>query len=360
MKRALILFMLPVLLLGLSSCSISTTDYYEHAHFYLGSGDFATAALMFDQLGEYADSAEFALYCAGLDALSKGDLSLAQADLNQVHPFKSSERYLRLIDAMVLEDNGDLEGALSIYEALGSFEDSQDRAAQLREAIPERDLAHARALMGASRWEQALTILEGLNGYGESAELIAECNESIAQAAYDQAAQLYASGRYSDALAAFEALGDTLDAQARVLMCRGAMYQQLEKDYSAASMATAEDLIARYTEMEDYLESPARLSELEARYRVNLTIVSAAYARPYVRFGSYGDQPLTWRVILVEDSQATLLCQQIFPSTSTDLGPAFTQAEEAGVLAVDFPRLTLDLDRFAFTKGNGTPDDPFQ
>ena len=354
MKRLFLLALCP-LLLSLTGCAMSNAEYYQHAQLYLGSGDYTIAAQLFDQLGEYEDSAEYALYCAALDALDKGNLPLAQANLYQVHPFKSSDRYLTLIEAMLLQENGDLEGALSIYEALGSFEDSLDRAAQMRDLIPQRDIAQARALMGAARWEQALSLLEGLHGYGDSPELIALCRENITQEAYDQATRLYQQGEYADALSAFEALGDTLDAQARALLCRDTLYQQLEKDYRAASMATAQDLMDRYAAMEDYLSSPSRLRDLQARYQVNLALLDAAVDRPYVVFGS-----MLWRVILAEDSRITLLCQQLRPATSTDLGLSLTAEEDAATLTYEFPQLTLDLDKFTFTQGQGTLDDPFR
>lgn len=364
MKRILALFLLPVLLLGLSSCSISPAEYYGHAQLYLGSGDFATAALMFDQLGEYEDSASFALYCAALAALEEDDLALARANFALVHPFKSSGRYLSLIEARVCEQNGSLEDALRLYTALGSFEDSQLRAQALQKAIPERNLAHARALMGASRWEQALAVLETLNGYDESAEMILQCREALAQAAYDQADALYAGGRYEEALAAFESLGDVLDAQDRARSCRDAMYARLEADCAAASMATAADLIARCEEMEDHRQAPQLLAGLQRRFALNLALQKAVYQRPWVHFGqdSSGDAPLLWRAIAAEGSTVTLLCQSapLFAATATDLSAVPSLMDHPAVITFDAPRLTLDLDRFSFTRGSGTAEDPYQ
>lgn len=363
MKRIALLLLLPALLLGLSSCAQSNQEYYHHAQLYLGNGDFEMAALLFDQLGEYEDAADYALYCAALNALAQDDLSLAKANLTLISPFKSSQRYLDYIAALELEGEGKLEEALTIFDGLGSFEDSLTHARNLRETIPQRDLSHARALMGADRWEQALTVLEGLNGYGESALLIQHCQEQIAQAAYDQAIAMYDSGQYTDAMAAFEALGDTLDAPARARMCRSAMYHQLEEDYASACMANAQELMDRYAEMEDYLSSPQRLRDLQERYAVNLKLTAAAYARPYVAFGSSdGASSLLWRVSQVEGSHATLLSQSssLFAATVTDLAQPFSQAEEEAIVSFEFPRLTIDLDKLSFTQGSGTPEDPFR
>lgn len=354
MKRTLLLALVP-LLLAMSSCTISPAGYYDHAQLYLGSGDFETAASMFSQLGEYGDSADYALYCAGLHALSTGDMALARANLAQVHPFKSSSRYLSMMDAMELESEGSLEEALALYDALGSFEDCRDRAIALRERIPQRDLAKARALMGAHRWEQALTILEALGNYDSSAELAEECRGRITREAYDQAADLCRQGQHAAARSAFEALGDVLDAPARALACRDAIYQQLEEDYRTASLSTAESLMQRYADMADYQASAARLNELQARYSINLELLDRLYEHPVVCLGG-----MNWRVILAEGSQVTLLCQQLFPSSGTDLLPAFSAEENAAILSFDFPRLTLDLDRYVFTQGKGTPEDPYQ
>ena len=348
MKRLLSLLLLLSLCMSLCGCTLSNRDYYERAQLYLGSGDFATAAELFSQLGEYEDSADYALYCAALYALQEGELDLARTNLTQVAPFKSSGRYLRLVEAMTLERSGDLEGALAAYDALGSFENSADAAERLRTAIPKKKLEHASALMDAGRYEQALKELEALDGYGESTALAESCRQAITQAAYAQAEQLYAEGKYEEALSAFEALGDALDAKARALACRSAMYRSLEADYREASLSTAESLIDRYAEMEDYLDSALRRKALESRFRTNLTLLSATASLPYVRFGSYpalesgAPAPLTWRVIAAEGSCVTLLCEQVIDAMSAEqvrtLALILTAEEQAGLVSLGLPR----------------------
>lgn len=345
MKKALRTAAVALAALTLTGCGQSNQAYYERAQLYLGSGDYWMASALFEQLGEYEDSAEYALYSAGLAALSDGDASLARANLSEVDPFKSSPRYLRYLDAMALEADDDLEGALALYAGLGSFYHSEEDAARLRAEIPERKISYARSLMSAGHYDQALDVLDALDGYGDSAALMAECNQAMTQRAYDQAQQLYRNGAYSDALAAFEALGDTLDARARVLMCRGAMYQQLEESYRAVTLDTAEALLDGYREMEDYLDSEARVKALETRYAVNLSLRALAPERPYAVFGAYPygesgvSMPLTWRVLAVEDSTATMLCEAVIDAhnaaTPTDLSLDINEA--AAEPAVSLP-----------------------
>lgn len=355
MKR--MLFLLLPLLLCLSGCVPSNDAYYEQAQLYLGSGDFETAAQLFSQLGEYEDAADYALYCAALDALENDQLALARANLTMLEDFKSSERYLRYITALEAEAAGKLDEALAMFEGLGSFEESLLHVQSLQEAIPERDIAHARALMGASRWEQALALLEKLHGHVDSARLIEQCRARISNDAYNQAMALFNDEKYEEALAAFESLGETLDSPARARMCRGAMYQQLEEAYAAASMANAADLIARYEEMEDYFASPQRLHDLQQRFAVNLKLLSAAYARPYVAFGD----GLQWRVTGTEGSHVQLTAQTpVVFATVTDLSAPFTPPQEQAIVALEYPRLTIDLDQYTFTGGSGTAADPFR
>lgn len=336
MKKVMRMVAVALAALTLTGCGQSNQAYYERAQLYLGSGDYWMASEMFKQLGEYEDSAEYALYSAGLAALADGDAALARANFSEVDPFKSSPRYLRYLDAMALEADDDLSGALALYAGLGSFYRSEEEAARLRAEIPEQQMDYARSLMSAGHYDQALNVLDALDGYGDSATLIAECDQAMTQRAYDQAQQLYRDGAYSDALSAFEALGDTLDARAQVLMCRGAMYRQLEESYRAVTLETAETLLDDYREMEDYLDSEARVKSLEARYAVNLSLRECAADHPYAVFGAYpyGESgiamPLTWRVLTVNGSTATMLCEAVIDAhnaaTPTDLSLDINEA----------------------------------
>ena len=120
MKKMTLAALLLCAALLLTACTNSDIDdYYQSAQLYLGSGDYEYAADLFVQLGEYEDAAEYALYCRGLQALQDGNVALARANLTAVNPFKSSGRYLMYLDALALEEKGDLEAALGLYEKLG-------------------------------------------------------------------------------------------------------------------------------------------------------------------------------------------------------------------------------------------------
>jgi len=340
-----ICLLLCVTLLLLTGCSASNQSYYEHAQLLLGYGDYAAASELFMQLGEYRDSADYALYSAALSALEEGEYELARADFALLGQFKSSGRYLRYLDAMEKEEAGEKEAALAAFEALGSFEDSRARADKLREQIPADTLAHAKSLMKAGRYEQARSILSSLEGYGDSLTLMAQCDAAITEAAYNRAQALYASGDYASARAAFESLGDSLDADQRALDCQEALYRALEEDYLCATLTNAQELMARYEDMEDFGESEARRAELESRFGRTLSLVREAQSRPYLLFGQYpyGESGapgnVLWRVLSVRDHEATLLCEAVLDAlpAATAAELALTEAEAGHVLSLAAP-----------------------
>ena len=353
-KKGMALLLALLLALTLAGCSQENRHYYEQAQLYLGAGDYGSAEMLFSQLGEYADAADYVLYCAALNALERGDTDLARRNFELVLPFKSSDRYLTYIEALRLEEEGQLDEALSIWEELGTFEGSDARAALLREAIPSEDIAHAEALMAAGRYEQAKAILETLGGYGDSAELMKKCDEALLRAAYDHAEALYAGGQFELALSAFEALGDNLDAAQRALACRAAMYEALEEAFPRASMATAPALIDGYVEMEDYAESEARLGALLSRYGVNLSLVASADELPWVIFGQYPTEetgapaPLTWRLVALDGATATLLCDRVIDAIPATTLPTLMLSadEQQALISLSLPLLT-DLTAFS-------------
>lgn len=327
MKRAWAWMAALTLAFAAGGCAASNQTYYEQAQRYLGCGDYTTAAQLFRQLGEYQDAAEYALYCEGLYALSQGDLALAQADLAEVAPFKSSERYLRYLAARSQQGSGDLTGALEGYEALGTFADSAELAAALREAIPLQQLAQCETLIRAGQYAQAQALLDTMALSEAVSALREECRQGIEKLQYDQACALYDGGRYEEALAAFEALGDSLDAPARMMLCRSAMYRQAVS--TTPTFENAQQLMEDFRTLEDYLDSAEHLVALEERYGANLRLAQAAEDGPVVALGSYPIQEsgapgsLTWTVTELRGSQATLLCREVIDAvpmaSATDL-----------------------------------------
>ncbi len=139
MKKGLMALVVAAVMLLLTGCGIASSnqELYERAQLYLGGNDYEAAAALFMQLGEYGDSADYALYAKSLLAWQDGDLTLARHGLEALHPFKSTGRYLAYLDALDAERAGNTADALAQYEALGTFGDSPTRAQVIRERLKE-------------------------------------------------------------------------------------------------------------------------------------------------------------------------------------------------------------------------------
>lgn len=344
-KHFALLALLLCMALPLTACSSpEVEEYYQTAQLYLGYGDYAYAAELFAQLGEYEDSADYALYATALQAIEAEEYDLARANMMAVNPFKSSGRYLMYLDAIAAEAEGEMEQALSLYEKLGTFMESHLAAERLRTAIPEAAIKEGRALMTKGEYEKARDLFLSLDGYGDSGKLAENCTAALNKAAYDAAEALFQAGDLSGAMAAFTAMGDTLGAAKRAEDCIAAIHAELEKQYAAVTLETAPALLEAYAALEDET-AKARAAELTARFGKNLTLVSME--NPWIALGLYPiaesgeEQPVLWRVLKGEGTTLTLLSEHVL-DTSAEAAPialTFSETEKSAVTEPALPSM---------------------
>lgn len=345
MKKTLSLLAVLCLALSATACvRRSNQEYYEQAQLYLGCGDSDVAAELFAQLGEYRDSADYALYAAALHALEEGDLPLARANLTAVAPFKSSGRYLIYLSALEKEQAGDLNAALALYERLGTFHDAHEAAEALRTAIPQQAILEGKAMMNRGEYEAARELFLSLDGFGQSATLARNCTNALNRAAYSEADALCEAGDHLGALRAFLALGDVLDAPERAASCRAALEDELTRALQSVNLHSAAEIIAACQAIGDD-QAAQTAAELSRRFGVNLQLISRADERPFVLLGEYPtgesglESALLWRVIAVNGNEATLLCESVIDAspvaTPTDL--MLNGEEAAAVTMVTLP-----------------------
>ena len=345
MKKALTLLAVMCIAMTATACvHRSNQEYYERAQLYLGSGDAEYAAELFAQLGEYRDSAEYALYADGIAALEAGDLVLARTNMEAIDPFKSSSRYLIYITALEAELADELDKALALYEQLGTFHYAHEAAEELRTAIPEAAMREGRALMSKGEYAAARELFLSLDGYGQSAALAANCLSALNRAAYTAADKLCEAGDHLAAMQAFLAMGDVLDAPARAERCRDALHESLTQQAESATLETAGAIIDACSALGD--EDSAQLAAaLTARYGVNMDVLAKAPEQPYVLLGQYPtgesgvESALMWQVIAADGPQVTLLCTSVIDAspiaTPTDL--AFPEDAQPAVTGPSLP-----------------------
>ncbi len=345
-KHLALLALLLCMALSLTSCSSPEVDeYYQTAQLYLGYGDYAYAAVLFAQLGEYEDSADYALYAQALQAIEDEEFDLARANLMAVNPFKSSGRYLMYLDALTAEAEGEMEQALSLYEKLGTFMDSHLAAERLHVAIPEAVIKEGRTLMTKGDYEKARELFLSLAGYGDSAKLADNCTAALDKAAYNAAEELFQAGDFSGAMAAFTAMGDTLGAAKRAEDCRSAIHAELDQQYANVTLETAPAMLDAYAALEGDAVAETRIAELNERFGQNLTLVTMEH--PWIALGAYPgaesgeEQPVLWRVLKQEGMSLTLLSEQVLDASAEAKPVAlkFTAAEQSAVTEPQLPSM---------------------
>ncbi len=346
MKRMTLLAALLCAALTLSGCqSQSNLEYYERAQLYLGSGNYDYAAELFSQLGEYEDSADYALYSRALKALAEEDYELARADLEAVNPFKSSGRYLMYLDAIAAEAEDELEQALSLYEKLGTFCDANLAVERLETAIPEAAIQEGRALMNKGEYEAAREIFLSLDGFGASKALADNCTAAMNRAAYEAAEKLQDAGDLNGAMSAFTAMGDALDAKKRAAECLAAIHAELDKQYAAVTLANAPALMEAYAALDGDETAAARAAELTARFGRNLALITMEH--PVLALGSYPaaengqEAAVRWQIVKTENAKLTLLSEQVLDAceTAQTVPVVFTEREAAAAGEVMLPAM---------------------
>lgn len=337
MKKLLALTLTLLMVLSLAGCSSSTQSLYEQAQIYLGTQEYLDAASMFEQLGEYSDAADYALYARALDALESGDQLLARNTFTSLGNFKSAPRYLAYLDAEQLAFAGEIDEALMAFEKLGVFYHSADRADDMRVLRRQATLHQAELQLKAGNIEAAQELIGPYAATDEGKALMNSCDTALKHAAYDAAQALYAAGSYLEAYDAFIALDDTLDAASRAQLCRAALYRQAEEAYPDVTLIDCDRLMAIYNKLSGYLNADDRFDALFDAYGARLALLEEAAEHPYVICGkaetaaSDAATPVVWRVLTADQETATLVCCAVLTSraaaTASDLTMDLTVPE---------------------------------
>lgn len=347
MRKLVALVLVCAMTLTAGGCVYSNQQLYEQAQLCLGCEDYESAASIFSQLGEYKDSAEYALYAQALLAWQSGNLALARRTLEEIDPFKSSSRYLRYMDAMDNAQSGHLEEALIGFSSLGAFKDSEAQAEEVQGLIQKSTLEKARSLMASRDYENAISILKSYAGNPEADSIINSCISALAQKTYNEADSYYRRGLYAEAYQAFSALGDTLDASHRAQQSLEALFLGYDEAFDDITLAGYPDAMAQYTAMSALPAARARLEQLKQTYGLRIQLMEESASHPILAYGSYayGDSgseaPVLWQVLRVEGTKAVLLCCSVLDAmpfaSCTDLSITTCDTEAPALLRLSIP-----------------------
>ena len=114
-------------------------------------------------------------------------------------------------NAATLFGAGKLEEALAIYQALGDYQDSAAKLAEVQEAIHARDYSAAKAALAKNELVTAMALLESIGDYEDSVALLREVQTGL-QSRYDQALSDAFADKLQQAYQEFSELGDYQDS----------------------------------------------------------------------------------------------------------------------------------------------------
>lgn len=198
--------------------------------------------------------------------------------------------------AIALMDAGEYTEALSIFEALDGYKDSNTKITECNTAIIDGKYNDAIALMDAGEYTEALSILEPIILYKDSINKIKECK-------YNNAIALMDAGKYTEAISAFEALHGYKDSFNHIQEC---------KYNDAIALMDA----GKYTEALSILRAlDGYKDSTEKAYPIEVEKLKNAKVGDYVFFGAYeqdnntsnGKEAVEWLVLDIKDSKVLVI-----------------------------------------------------
>jgi len=289
MKKCLAFLLVLILSLPITVHSESATatlqEMYAQAELLMVQGDYIGAAAKFEALGAYTDASQMTMYCKAIAAAETlGMYSMAIDAFNDLGDFKDSAQLAiyyqgrsyesasavditSATDSALKEALFFAEEAQKIYGGLAFFKDSMTRMAACNTKISdiqgelnrraaaaqEETYQKALALEQSGNFADAISLYKSLGNYKDSQERIAICETGINEAVYQQALALEQSGNYAEAIELYETIIHYKDSAEKIMGC---IYQQaltLEQggDYAGA--------IELYQSIKDYKDSADRI-----------------------------------------------------------------------------------------------------
>ena len=133
------------------------------------------------------------------------------------------------------------------------------------EADPSAAYEAAMALYEAENFEEAISAFEALDDYKDSQKMLANSKWYWKEQRYDNAVALYKAGSYLDAKALFEELGSFEESKKYVTKCQtayeSATYEQANSLFAAGELTAAREL---FSLLGDYKKSESLIAEIDA------------------------------------------------------------------------------------------------
>ncbi len=193
--------------------------------------------------------------------------------------------------AIELMNNGQYSEAITVFENLNGYKDSNEQITSCQTAIKDIDYDAACKLMNNAQYDEAITAFKKLNGYKDSETQALECKYELAVSYKNQE-------QYDEAITAFKNLNGYKDSDEQINNCQIAIN---DIDYNQAvelmNNGQLTEAIAALRKLNGYKDS----NELIVKYAVGhistLSIGDTFY------YGTYNGEPLEWTILDIKDNQ---------------------------------------------------------
>lgn len=164
--------------------------------------------------------------------------------------------------------------------------------------IPNNIYKTGMSLYDNGEFEEAITVFEGLDGFSDSEKMIIACETGIKENKYADAQKLFKDKEYDTAITAFESLGNYKDSKEMIESVKQKIteekYALAEACFNSQSYVEA---IKLYTELGEYRDSKQKLEKIQNRLATDDVLY----------YGSYQGTPIAWRVIKTESDRMLLI-----------------------------------------------------
>jgi TolA-binding protein len=134
-------------------------------------------------------------------------------------------------DAIALMDAGKYEEAISAFEKLDGYKNSEDKITECEMSILDDKYQTALALFNERKYTQAFQAFDALGEYKDSSAKASSCKDMMFEDKYQIALSLLNTQKYTEAIVAFEELDGYKDSATKIIACENAIIQQYENKY---------------------------------------------------------------------------------------------------------------------------------
>ncbi len=141
--------------------------------------DYARAAELFSELGNFSDSDSYVIYCRALDAFSQEDYEAALDYFEQIETFQKSSKYILYTKGMIAYRNSQYWEAASLFEQCGksilghtTFLDNDTKAKMCY-------YTSGWILETTGDYERAITCYRLADDFDDAETRLKECEEAI-------------------------------------------------------------------------------------------------------------------------------------------------------------------------------------